>query len=106
MNKNTKTNNSISYKVALEIRKIRKIKNITQRQLGTSLNITAQQIACYEIGETQLTLERFIEICNILEINAIKLLQTVELQPTFVSEKNDIISSEKVLEALKTILQK
>ena len=40
----------ISFRVSLEIKKIRKMNNITQKQLATKLDITPQQITNYELG--------------------------------------------------------
>jgi transcriptional regulator with XRE-family HTH domain len=49
---------------------------MTQKDLANALEITPQQIACYELGQTQLSLERFLEIAEILKIDPIKLLQS------------------------------
>ena len=98
----------ISFKVSLEIKKIRKMNNITQRQLATKLDITPQQIAYYELGSSQLSLERFVEICNTLNIDCIELLKLVQPQPTFAVKKEDNhnTSEETIMEMLKTILKK
>jgi transcriptional regulator with XRE-family HTH domain len=98
----------ISFKASLEIKKIRKMNNITQKQLATKLNITPQQIACYELGLSQLSLERFVEICDTLNIDCIELLKLVKPQSTFAAEKEDNhkTSEETIMEMLKTILKK
>lgn len=101
-------NNSISFQVAIAIKKIRKMNNITQKQLAIKLDMTPQQIANYELGLSQLSLERFVTICDILNIDCIELLKLIKPQPTFTVETEDSrkTSEETIMATLNTILKK
>jgi len=71
-----KVEKGISAKISLKIKSIRRGVGMTQKDLAEALDITPQQIACYELGQTQLALERFLEIAEILKVDPIKLLSS------------------------------
>lgn len=72
----TRTETSISSQVALRLKAIRKAKNIQQKNVANALNLTPQQIACYELGQTQFSLERFVDITKFLDVDPVKLLES------------------------------
>jgi|LauGreDrversion4_2_1035121.scaffolds.fasta_scaffold511812_3 transcriptional regulator with XRE-family HTH domain len=92
-NKNIKKdfNANISLKVSLKLKALRKLSDLTQKDVANALDLTPQQIACYEVGQTQLTLERFFEMCNIYKINPITVLKNAVENDTFENNKNDIL---------------
>jgi transcriptional regulator with XRE-family HTH domain len=51
------------------IRKIRRLKNLTQSQVSKELNISAQAYSKIESGETRLDTNRLQQLANIFEIN-------------------------------------
>ncbi|MEN9782315.1 MAG: hypothetical protein RL208_465 [Pseudomonadota bacterium] len=65
-----------------ELKKIRKSSNITQKELALQLGITAQQVACYELGQSALTIDRLFEISDILNVNAFKVLSKIYADKT------------------------
>lgn len=72
----TRTETSISSQVALKLKAIRKAKNIQQKNIAHALSLSSQQIACYELGLTQFSLERFVDITKFLDVDPIKLLES------------------------------
>ena len=70
-----RTETSISSQVALKLKAIRKVKNIQQKDIAHALSVTPQQIACYELGQTQFSLERFVDITKFLDVDPVKLLE-------------------------------
>jgi transcriptional regulator with XRE-family HTH domain len=72
-NSNNFTN--ITIKVANQIKSLRRGKGLSQKDIADHLGITAQQVTNYELGKSSLTIERFVEICTILVVNPIVLLE-------------------------------
>lgn len=72
----TRTEASISSQVALKLKAIRKAKNIQQKNVAEALSLTPQQIACYELGQTQFSLEKFVDITKFLDVDPVKLLES------------------------------
>ena len=72
----TRTETSISSQVALKLKAIRKVKNIQQKDIAKALSLSPQQIACYELGLTQFSLERFVDITKFLDVDPVKLLES------------------------------
>ena len=72
-NSNNFTN--ITLKVANQIKSLRRGKGLSQKDIADHLSITAQQVTNYELGKSSLTIERFVEICGILAVNPIVLLE-------------------------------
>jgi len=75
--------------LGLELKKIRKSNNITQKELALQLGVTAQQVACYELGQSALTVDRFFEISDILNVNAFKILSKIYADKANNLEKTD-----------------
>jgi transcriptional regulator with XRE-family HTH domain len=92
-NKNIKKdfNANISLKVSLKLKALRKLADLTQKDVANVLDLTPQQIACYELGQTQLTLERLFEMCNIYKINPITVLKNAVEDETLENNKNDVL---------------
>lgn len=82
------------YDVGKKIKQLRMQMGLTQSQLAEKINISYQQIQKYEKGESQLSISRFLEIANALEIDPCllfdKLLnqKTAEPSTNYFSEKN------------------
>ena len=70
--------NAKSKVVASNIRKIREFRNYTQEYLAAKLEITQNAYCKIELGYSNLSLERFFKICEILEIDCRDLLQEEE----------------------------
>ncbi len=58
----------------VKIKQAREIKKISQEYIATQLGISTRAYSKLETGETQLTIQRFNEICTILEVDPIKVL--------------------------------
>jgi transcriptional regulator with XRE-family HTH domain len=54
--------------VALNVRKIREFRNYTQEYLALKLGITQNAYSKIELGYTKMTLERLMQIAQILEV--------------------------------------
>jgi transcriptional regulator with XRE-family HTH domain len=51
------------------LKKIRKQKGLTQKAISEKLNITNAQYAHYETGRSEMTINTFLKILEILEVN-------------------------------------
>lgn len=58
----------------IQLKEIRKELGITQKQLANELSISIPQISRYESGETAMTPETIIKLCNYLGVSADQLL--------------------------------
>ncbi|MBO8462447.1 MAG: helix-turn-helix domain-containing protein [Firmicutes bacterium] len=58
----------------IQLKEIRKELGITQKQLAQELSISIPQISRYEAGDTAMTPETIIKICNYLGVTADQLL--------------------------------
>lgn len=72
----TKTINSKIKAIAVGIRKKREVKNYTQEYLAYKLNISQNAYSKIELGYTKITVERLFQIADVLETNAVDLLET------------------------------
>lgn len=59
----------ISESIGKNIRKYRKLNNLTQEAFAEKLHLGPQYYAQLERGERNFTIEKIIQICNILQIN-------------------------------------
>ena len=85
--------------LGLELKKIRKSSNITQKELALQLGVTAQQVACYELGQSALTVDRFFEISDILNVNDFKILSKIYADEAHNWEKmNETVNHNTTLE--------
>ncbi len=64
-----KKNSEFDSKLGKRLRKIRKSKNVTQKQLSEKLNISFQQVQKYEVGENSIYVSRLLKICNLLKVD-------------------------------------
>lgn len=60
--------------VALNIRKIREYRNYTQEYLAMKLGISQNAYSKIELGYTRITLERLIQISQILDVETVDLI--------------------------------
>jgi transcriptional regulator with XRE-family HTH domain len=60
-----------------EIVNNRLLKNLTQKELGSLLGLSVQQIQKYEYGETNISIYRLIEIADVLNTSMLNLLTPV-----------------------------
>lgn len=63
------------------IRTMRKILGISQSELGSRINVTFQQIQKYEKGINRLSIGTFMEICEVLQVSAVDMLQDMSGKP-------------------------
>ncbi|KAA0989539.1 helix-turn-helix domain-containing protein [Dyadobacter aurulentus] len=61
--------------VALNIRKIREYRNYTQEYLAMKLGISQNAYSKIELAYTRITLERLIQIAQILEVDSVDLIK-------------------------------
>jgi transcriptional regulator with XRE-family HTH domain len=62
--------------VALNIRKIREYRNYTQEYLAMKLGISQNAYSKIELGYTRITLERLIQISQLLDVDSVDLLSS------------------------------
>ena len=74
MSKITKEVNPISFKIGENIKKFRKIHDISQKQLGELLNITGQQMHKYENGANDISYIKLHTIAKFFEVSVDKLV--------------------------------
>ena len=60
--------------VALNIRKIREYRNYTQEYLAMKLGISQNAYSKIELGYTRITLERLIQVSQILDVETVDLI--------------------------------
>lgn len=61
--------------IAKNIRKIRELKNYKQEYIANELNISVRGYSKIENEETQITVNRLVEIANILEVDPMEIIQ-------------------------------
>lgn len=61
--------------VALNIRKIREFRDYTQEYLAMKLGISQNAYSKIELAYTRITLERLIQIAQILEVDSVDLMK-------------------------------
>ncbi|WP_291152371.1 helix-turn-helix domain-containing protein [Flavobacterium sp. UBA7680] len=69
-----------------KIKQIRELKNLTQEFVAESIGLTTRAYSKIECGETQLTINRLNEICAVLGVKSIELLEF---------DKNKILNPQK-----------
>ena len=60
--------------LAANLRKIRMRKNLTQRYIAKELHLDRSTYSYYELGETEPSLEKLVELSRLLEVSADQLL--------------------------------
>lgn len=58
--------NTISKTVGQRIKSVRRCLGITQRELGSMIGLTFQQVQKYENGSNRISIDRLVEIANVL----------------------------------------
>lgn len=69
--------------ITSQIRTLRRNKEYSQEYMAVMLHISQNAYSRLENGKTPLTLDRFYEICLILEIKPAALLDMTEIPKTF-----------------------
>lgn len=62
-------------KVAVNIRRIRRLKEISQTTIALELGVTFQQFQKYEKGTNRITVGRFVQIADVLGVDIQELLK-------------------------------
>lgn len=60
------------------IKKKRKLKNLSGKELGLLLKLSQQQISKYENGKTSFTLENILIFSSVLDMNDFELFKEIE----------------------------
>lgn len=60
---------SLNEEIGKRISNLRKEQHMTQEQLAEKLDISIKHCSCVERGMASLSLERFIDLCDILDTN-------------------------------------
>lgn len=106
----------------MQLKEIRKELGITQKELANELAVSIPQISRYESGETAMTPDTIIRLCNYLGITSDQLLgyipkptyplyhnltyvQEKDITPTIEYTKKHLHFLENKLESFNTILQ-
>lgn len=66
---------SFAARVGAELRAVRSARKLSIQQLADALEVAASTVQSYEVGRRQITLERFYEICEVLQVPAHELLR-------------------------------
>jgi transcriptional regulator with XRE-family HTH domain len=61
--------NNLNVDIGKRIALLRKERNLTQEQLAEKLDISIKHCSCVERGVSSLSLEKFIDLCEILDTN-------------------------------------
>ncbi len=110
------------------IKKYRKLRKMTQKELAETLDVTHSSVSAWEIGKNSIDMSRLNEICTVLDVSIAeireedvddekikieeenkKIMETINNRPevkrlmitTFDSRNDDVIIAVKLLEALK-----
>jgi transcriptional regulator with XRE-family HTH domain len=97
-----------SKKIGTFIRKQRKLKQLTQKELASKLNLSFQAVSKWETGDTLPDVSILLELANILETTTDKLLsggQIIQRKSTYI-DVNDIAEGFKALENLRVYFGK
>lgn len=62
-------------KPEIKLKQIRELKNFTQEYVALQLGLSARAYSRIETGETELTINRLNEICRVLEVDPMQLLE-------------------------------
>ncbi len=63
------------------IRKYRKLNNMSQDELAEKLNVTRQSISLWENGQTQPSLENIVSLAKLFEVSTDELLGSDQTEP-------------------------
>lgn len=77
-----------------KIRRVREFRGYTQEYMAQQLDITQRSYSSVENGKTQLTVERLMEICKILDVSVMEILE-LESSVTFNNNFNNHASHNK-----------
>lgn len=69
-NEKREGSNAIDLYVGQRIRFFRKLRGMTQTELGKAINLTFQQIQKYEKGDNRISASKIHEVCGILKISS------------------------------------
>lgn len=72
-------NQMISINIGKKIRLLRRLKEMSQTQLGKPLNITGQQIQKYESGANEISVVKLYKLAEIFGVNIKELLADEEI---------------------------
>ncbi len=75
--------NNLSYYAGVFLRKSRKEKNLTGKQLAKLMHVSQQQNTRYETGKTSLTIDQLSQLLNILDKNWVELIMFVQNEHDF-----------------------
>jgi len=59
--------NDVDRRVAVNIKRLRLERGVSQEKLGEALGITFQQVQKYESGKNRITIGRLTDICDVLD---------------------------------------
>lgn len=88
----------ISASIGSNIRKYRKLNNLTQEALAEKLHLGTQYYAQLERGERNFTIEKIIQVCDVLQIN---IQDIIEIKPK--NTKDSQLLLEEIQTQLKTL---
>jgi transcriptional regulator with XRE-family HTH domain len=88
------------------IKKLRKSRSLTQRQLGDAIGVTFQQVQKYENGKNHPSIERIRDIAKVLNVGIYDIIENItpEDQATRVGIYFNIIKDQKVRDAMEYVI--
>lgn len=89
-------------KVIEKIQEIRKIKKLSRQNIADKLFIARDTYRDIEYGKIRLTLENYLDICKILEINPMTLLNDSEDESFVLLSKKDINDLNRILNKINS----
>lgn len=89
-------------KIGKKIKFFRKKRNITQKELGEKIGVSASTVTKYENDSLEANYETLLKICDELDINIAELF---EGNDNFISLENDLCSKLKNTKSLKELLE-
>jgi transcriptional regulator with XRE-family HTH domain len=83
-----------------KIREVRKAKNISQQEMSEKLGISRSQYSSLENGNSEISLEKFLKICSILELKMYDFENQLDKQNIKDIMKNELTNILKKLQDL------
>ena len=89
-------------KIGKKIKFFRKKNNITQKELGEKIGVSASTVTKYENDSLEANYETLLKICDELNINIAELFESND---NYISLENDLCSKLKNTKSLKELLE-
>ena len=85
-----------------QLQKIREEKKITRQQMANSLSISPNTLKDIEYGKIRLTLENYLLMCKVLELNPMQLLKENEDDQYIILSLHDLNELNKIVNKINS----